>query len=157
MLTGIIALAILALIATQGKSGASPMESPAVKSDLARLQAANPTAYTTALAWIKENNPVRLIQGAAQMLKDYPALAQLMGNMAAAAVVAVTGASGTSWNMWGTHAATGDLSTVYVLLGGMPVIWYSQAGSDKTSRKFLGAQPGIDTATIARARSDFGV
>jgi len=133
------------------------MESPAVKSDLARLATANPTAYQTALAWIKENNPVRLIQGAAQMLKDYPALAQLMGNMAAAAVTAVTGASGTTWNTWGVHEKTGDVSTIYVLLGGMPVIWYSQAGSDKTNRKFLGTQPGVDTATIARARSDFGV
>jgi hypothetical protein len=156
MLTGLALAALILFVATQGKHGGAEMDA-STKADLSKLQSANPTSYTAIMAALAEKNPVRLIQYAASLLASYPALATTMGNLAASLVIPVTGKSGTAWNTWGTHDKAGDLSTVYVLLGGMPVVWYSQAGSDTSSRKFLGAQPGVDSATLARARADFGV
>ena len=155
MLTGLAALAILGFLLSQKGGAAGAGGDPAVNDDLKKLYQANPQAYQAVVALLGGGNPAKMIQYAAQLNQLYPALAKKLGDMAAASVTPVTGASGTSWNLWGK--SEGNTAYVDVLLGAMPVISYSQVGQDKSTRKFLGAAAGVDSATVARARADFNV
>jgi hypothetical protein len=155
----LLAIAAFALMSAGGKGktssapGAAP--DPAVMDDLKKLYAANPTTYNAVNSVLGGGNPAVMIQYAAQLLAGYPALAKKLGDMAASEVTPITGASGTVWNLWGKES--GGTATVDVLLGAMPVLSYTQQGVDKTSRKLLGFDTGVDSATLARARADFAV
>lgn len=156
MLTLLAAAAAIAFLASMKTGGAAPgAPDPAVQSDLAKLYAANPTAYNAVLSLLGGGNPAVMIQYAAQLMSLYPALAKQLGDMAVAQVTPVTGASGTEWNLWGKES--GGISNVDVLLGASPVMSYQQTGVDQSTRKFIGAAPGVDSAILARARADFKV
>lgn len=168
-----LAAAAVAFLASKGGSpvavpGAGPAPKgappvPAVQDELKKLYAANPTAYNAVTQLLGGGNPAVLIQYAAQLMNEYPNLAKTLGDMAAGEVTPSTGASGTTWNLWGrseANAAGGGVpsATVDVLLGAMPVLSYSQTGTGDTKvRKLLSLSQTVDTATLARARADFGV
>lgn len=159
MYAAIVALA--AFLFMGGKKTAA--ETGAVQEDLKRLYATNPEAYQAVVALLGGGDPNVMVQYAAQLLSEYPALAKSLGEMAAeqlkrqqAAPQNVTGKSGTTWQVvWVKRI--GDKVWVDIFYQGNRIFRYTQIGSDKTSRVYIGSPPGVPSATLARARTDFGV
>jgi hypothetical protein len=147
-------LALLALALLGGTHGGSAAD------DLKRLAKDSPEAFGAVNGQLGNPNPAVLMQLAAQLLSKYPALAKDLGEKAAALVVPFTGASGTAWNLFIANQ-TPTSRTVQVMLGGMPVLSYSAENDPgvpvEKNRKLLGPAPGADSATVAKARSDFGI
>lgn len=156
-------LALMALIgliaaATGGTKKEPGASDAAVQNDLKRLYAASPMAYSAALQALNTNmSPATLIQWAAQLQKDYPALSQKLAQRAQDVVKPVTGKSGTLWNTWSIGPKPDGWIPVDVLLGAQPILSYQQHGSDMATRKIIAVAEGAQSSVAARARQDFGV
>ena len=142
----LLALVALGLIAYESGSPKSSEPTPA-QQDLLKLGSASKATYDAVVALLGAPNPTALIQYAAQLSSAYPALAAQMGDMAVKLTTTMPGKSGTTWTLWKPSPTTTE-----VMLGTMPVLRYTDF-----PMKLLSITPAGDSATLAKARSDFNV
>jgi len=150
-----LALALLLALGLYAYESGNPKSStptPA-QQDLLKLGSSNPTTYQAVVSLLGAPNPTRLIQYAAQLSAQYPALAAQMGDMAVKLTKNVTGKSGTTWTTWSPQQGI-----VEVMLGTMPVLRYVPKGTSGNAADVLTSKAtDVDSSTYAKARSDFNL
>jgi len=154
-------MAIVGLLVAAGgakKEPSGPAADAALQAELRKLYIANTTTYSAVIQALNANmSPATLIQWAAQLQKDYPAISQRLAKRAQEIVKPVTGKSGTLWNTWSIGPKPDGWIPVDILLGAQPIISYQQHGSDLSTRALIAVADGAPSAVVARARQDFGV
>lgn len=149
-------LGILALLASQGGASGSVGSPTNVQDELKKLYAESQSAGDAVQKLlVAQGNPALMAQYAAQLAAKYPGLSKALVDRFNATVKPVTGKSGTVWNTWSTGARPDGVTPVDVLLDATPILSYEQTGADMMTRKLVGTAQGVDSATLARAKSDF--
>jgi hypothetical protein len=150
-------IGILALLASQGGASGSVGSPTNIQDELKKLYAESQSAGDAVQKLlVAQGNPALMVQYAAQLAAKYPGLSKALVDRFKATVVPITGKSGTMWNTWSTGPKPGtNVTPVDVLLDAQPILSYEQTGADMTTRKLVGSAQGVDSATLARAKSDF--
>lgn len=149
-------IGLLALLASQGGGGGGGGAS-SLQDELKKLYAESKDAGDAVQKLlVAQGNPAVIAQYAAQLAAKYPALSSALVDRFKATVVPITGKSGTVWNTWSTGPRPGtNVTPVDVLLDAMPILSYEQTGQDMSTRRLAGTAQGVDSATLARAKTDF--